>query len=58
MDGASKDRLMQLCELASTERDSKRLLELVEEINRVLDERELRLKAWRTGNSAETSQQF
>ena len=34
-----KDRWLRLCELASKEQDPERLLQLVVEINRLLDER-------------------
>jgi hypothetical protein len=36
---------MQLCAQAAIEQDSDRLLMLVQEINRLLEEKELRLKA-------------
>jgi len=40
MDSAAKQRLLLLCELAEQEPDPTRLLALVQEINRLLDERE------------------
>jgi len=45
MEGAVKERWMELCELAATEQDSKKLLVLVEEINHLLEEKEQRLHA-------------
>ena len=45
MQGAVKERWMELCELAANEQDSQKLLELVKEINRLLEEKEQRLKA-------------
>jgi len=44
MRGQAKERWMELCEQAANEQDSKRLLELTQEINRLLDEKEQRLK--------------
>jgi hypothetical protein len=44
MQDAVKKRWMELCELAANEQDSQKLLALVKEINRLLDEKELRLK--------------
>ena len=35
---------MQLCERAATEQDPEKLMELVKEINRLLEEKERRLK--------------
>jgi len=40
----------QLCEQAAIEQDSEKLMELVKEINRLLAEKEARLKANRTKN--------
>jgi hypothetical protein len=39
----NKERWMKLCELASKEQDPKKLSELVEEINRILDEKQRRI---------------
>ena len=39
-----KERWMELCEQASREQDPNKLMTLVEEINRILEERELNLK--------------
>ena len=43
MQGQIKDRWVELCEQAATERDPIRLLQLVQEINRLLLEKEERL---------------
>jgi hypothetical protein len=47
MEGSNKERWLQLAELAAKEQDSGKLMELVEEINRVLQEKEQRVKAAR-----------
>jgi hypothetical protein len=39
MDGAPKQSWYELCELAAKEQDPQKLLELVQEINRLLDEK-------------------
>ena len=39
-----KERWFELCELASKEQDAVKLLALVQEINRLLEEKEQRLK--------------
>jgi hypothetical protein len=44
MKGEKKERWLQLCEMAATEQDSEKLLKLVMEINRLLEEKEQRLK--------------
>jgi hypothetical protein len=44
MKGEKKEHWMQLCEQAANEQDPQRLLELVNEINRLLEEKEQRLK--------------
>jgi hypothetical protein len=41
---SSQERWMQLCEQAAMEQDTERLIDLVEEINRMLDEKEQRLE--------------
>jgi hypothetical protein len=43
MQGEKKERWMELCALAATEQDGDKLLELVREINRVLEEKEIGL---------------
>jgi hypothetical protein len=45
MEGATKERWFQLCELAAKEKDPEKLLALVFEINRLLEEKEQRLKS-------------
>ena len=49
MQGKLKEEWMQLCEQAAVEQDTERLMGLITEINRMLDEKEQRLKvaAWR-----------
>jgi|HubBroStandDraft_1064217.scaffolds.fasta_scaffold221196_2 hypothetical protein len=39
-DGKTKKRWLELCEQASTEQDPKKLMELVEEIDRILKEKQ------------------
>jgi hypothetical protein len=43
MKGEAKERWMHLCELAALEQDPERLMQLVVEINRLLEEKEERL---------------
>lgn len=43
MQGETKERWLLLCEQAAVEEDAERLLELVKEINRILEEKEKRL---------------
>jgi hypothetical protein len=45
MQGARRERWHELCEQAANEQDSKKLAVLVEEINRLLHEKDSRLKA-------------
>ena len=45
MQGETKEQWMQLCELAANEQDSEKLLALVKEITRLLDEKGQRLKS-------------
>jgi hypothetical protein len=44
MQGKVKEDWLQLCEQVAIEQDTERLIELVRELNRMLDEKELRLK--------------
>ena len=44
MQGENRERWRELCEQAETEQDPKKLVELAEEINRLLEEKEQRLK--------------
>ena len=52
MQGNVKDHWMELCEKATVEQDSEKLMALVKEINRMLDEQEDRLKR-RQANTTE-----
>ena len=52
MKGEAADRWRKLCEQAAVEQDSDRLFELANEINRLLEEKEERLK-----NSRKSSDQ-
>jgi hypothetical protein len=45
MQGAVKEKWLELCELAASEQDPKKLMVLVQEITRLLEEKEQRLKA-------------
>lgn len=45
MKGQKKEEWMRLCEMAANEQDSEKLLALVKEINRLLEEKEARLKS-------------
>ncbi len=45
MQGKAKEEWMQMCEQAAIEQDSEKLMALVTEINRMLDEKEQRLKS-------------
>ncbi len=45
-----KERWMRLCELAAVEQDHEKLMELISEITRLLDEKEARLKTNRARN--------
>jgi len=44
VEGQNKERWQQLCALAAVEQDSEKLIEITEEIIRLLDEKEARLK--------------
>jgi hypothetical protein len=44
MQGNVKEQWLQLCEQAAVEQDAEKLLALVKEINRMLDEKERRLQ--------------
>jgi len=43
MQGAVKERWIELCELITKEQNPKKFLVLIEELNRLLDEKEQRL---------------
>ncbi len=44
MKGEKREQWMRLCEQAANEQDPQKLLELVREINRLLEEKEQRLR--------------
>ena len=44
MEGENRERWMRLCVEVADEQDSNRLLELISEIDRLLHEKEMRLK--------------
>jgi hypothetical protein len=48
MQGTRRERWQELCEQAANEQDSQRLAVLIEEINRLLHEKDSRLKAGMT----------
>ena len=49
MEGETKERWFQLAQLAAVEQDPEKLIVLVQEINRLLDEKEARLNQRRSG---------
>jgi len=51
MEGDRLERWQELCAQAATEQDPDRLLVLVQEINRLLEDKEKRLKTLRRGAS-------
>ena len=51
MKGETGERWRKLCEQAAVEQDSDKLLELTQEINRLLDEKAERLKKARANGS-------
>ncbi len=53
MIGEKKERWTELCYLATVEQDTEKLLEIVREINRLLDEKEQRLRAKRSRGQEE-----
>lgn len=57
MDQDKRERWIQLCELASKEQDPEKLLRVVEEINRLLDEKNGRLRTQQTAGSEEQNNQ-
>jgi len=56
MQGAVKERWLELCELAANEQDPKKLMALVQEINRLLEEKEQRVKARSAEQSLESGE--
>jgi hypothetical protein len=55
MQGQTIERWQQLCALAVEERDLDKVLEIVKEINRLLEEKEQRLKNARSGTVSQTT---
>jgi hypothetical protein len=53
MNGENKEQWMRLCELASKEQDPDKLMQLVQEITRLLEERERSLKTRKSGPNGE-----
>ena len=53
MMGENEKRWRQLCELAAGEQDHDKLIELIQEINRLLEEKEKRLKRRRDPSSGQ-----
>ena len=51
MRGEKRERWEQLCKLAADEQDPDRLMKLIEEINRLLEEKEDRLKQRRSSTA-------
>ena len=51
MKGKVKEEWMQMCEQAAIEQDSEKLMALVTEINRMLDEKEQRLKSGKSSKA-------
>jgi hypothetical protein len=45
MKGQTRERWQELCEQAANEQDPTKMLEIIKEINRLLDEKEHRLQA-------------
>lgn len=56
MDQEKKERWIRLCELASKEQDSEKLLRLVEEINRLLDEKNQTLRTEKDDSQEQKNQ--
>ena len=52
MAAETADRLMDLCRLAASEQDPKKLILLIEEINRLLEEKQERLNAKNDSHAA------
>jgi hypothetical protein len=51
MQGKAKEEWKQVCEQAAIEQDPERLMALVMEINRMLDEKEQRLKSGKSSKA-------
>jgi len=54
MKGKTLEQWRQLCELVAIEQDSEELLALVKEINRLLEEKEARLRSQSVNSSRST----
>jgi len=52
MDKLTREHYLNLCDLASKEQDPAKLIALVQEINRLLHEKEERLNAMRKGSAS------
>ena len=50
MNKTESDRIHELCSLIAVEQDSRKFLELVEELNRILEVNDQRLKGTEVGN--------
>lgn len=50
MDTPKKERWVEFCELARTEQDPKKFMALIDEINRLLEERQRRFKTAQIAN--------
>jgi len=55
MQGKVREKWMQLCELAVVEQDPEKLMALITEINRILDEKDRRLKRVHARESSNAS---
>jgi hypothetical protein len=51
MQGKAREQWMQLCEQAAVEQDAEKLLALVKEINRMLEEKDRRLQLARSSST-------
>ena len=54
MQGPNREKWEQLCSEAAVEQDPQKLLQLIEEINRLLEEKEQRLRAERAKAAADS----
>lgn len=57
MQGNAKERWLELCEQAEVEQDREKLLQLTQEINRLLEEKEARLAKLYSAKDASPSKQ-
>src|SRR5258705_1263468 len=55
MDDQTENRIVQLCQVAAGEYDTQKLLALVEEINRLLEQKQARLDSSRRGEKRTSS---